>query len=200
MALKLKTFWFRQQAGRDPARQAGALAAVIWRVGNDRVRNLREGGFSVAAGAVYVDILAELLAFLVVVADRIAYRHEPGPWREAFVSALTVRVGELLQDSFDDLLGEAPDGGYRRRFVALVNRRAEAYAEFDYGPDGPTFGMLRLFGHFLADAMSDAFDRAWGLDQAMTVEGPAGVELVERSMRGILGLERAPARRGEAGE
>jgi hypothetical protein len=199
--IKLKTHWFRDATPRDPAQVANALAAIVWRIADARLKNLRKGNFDVAAGPDYLMVLVELLCFLVVVADRIAYRHDPGAAREVFTSTLVTRVGELLQDSFDDLLGPAPGGGYRKRFIDRFNQRAAEYADFDYRDDGPEFAMLRHFGQLLTDTLADPDDRRWALDQAMTVEGPECVDVMEKSMRGLLGLEPKPRRGGgDAGE
>jgi hypothetical protein len=199
MATRLKSHWFRDEQPRAPAEVANALAAVVWRTADQRIRNLRKANFVIAADASYLNVLAELLAFLVVVADRVAYRHDPGPWRVEFTTALTVRVGELLQDSFDDLLGPIP-GGYRKRFVDLLNRRADEYADHGYDAGGPDFGFLRHFGHAITEAMPDDDDRRWALDQAMTVEGPECAEVIGKAMRGLLGLEPKPRRAREGGE
>ena len=162
---------------------------------------MRRGHFEIAAGPHYLQVLVELLVFLAVVADRIALRYQPAEWRETFTAALVRRVGELLQDSFDDLLGPAPGGGYRKRFIDRFNIRFAEYGEFEYHPHGPEFALLRYFGDLLTHAMPEAEDRRWALDQAMTVEGPECVDVIEKSMRGLLGLEPRPGRpRGEAGE
>lgn len=200
MATRLKSHWFREQQPRAAAEVANALAAVVWRTADQRIKHLRKANFVIAADASYLNVLAELLAFLVVVADRVAYRHDPGPWRVEFTSALAVRVGELLQDSFDDLLGPIPGGGYRRRFVDLLNRRADEYAHHGYGTGGPDFAFLRHFGNVITEAMPDDDDRRWALDQAMTVEGPECAEVIEKAMRGLLGLEPKPRRSREGGE
>jgi len=199
--MRLKTHWFRDATPRDPAQVAGALAAIVWRSADVRLRNLRKGHFEIDAGPAYLQVLVELLVFMCVAADRIALRYQPPQWRETFTAELVRRVGELLQDSFDDLLGPAPGGGYRKRFIDRFNQRVTEYGEFEYHPHGPEFALLRYFGELLTQAMPEAEDRRWALDQAMTVEGPECVDVVEKSMRGLLGLEpRPPRRRGEAGE
>ncbi len=198
--LRIKTHWFRDGQPRAAADVASALSATIWRTANHRIQNLRQGRFDVGAGVAYVEVLVELLCLLIVAADRIAYRHDPGAWRVDFTTALSQRTGELLRDSFDDLLGPAPGGGYRHRFIEHLNRRAAEYAEFGYGPDGPDFALLRHFGAVVADLMEDPDDRRWALDQAMTVEGPEGVDVVERAMRGLLGVDPKPRRSAVSGE
>lgn len=199
--MRLKTHWFRDATPRDPGQVANALSSIVWRTADVRLRNLRKGRFEIEAGPHYLQVLVELLVFLAVVADRVALRYQPAQWREAFTSALVRRLGELLQDSFDDLLGPAPGGGYRKRFIDRFNLRFAEYGEFEYHAHGPEFALLRYFGDLMTQAMPDPEDRRWALDQAMTVEGPEGVDVVEKSMRGLLGLEPRPKRpRGEAGE
>ena len=66
------------------------------------------------------------------VADRIALGYQLAPWRDAFTPVLVRRIGELLQDSFDDLLGPAPGGGYRKRFIDRFNLRVAEYGEFGW--------------------------------------------------------------------
>ena len=199
--MRLKTHWFRDATPRDPAQIANALSSIVWRSADVRLKNLRKGHFEIAAGPHYLQVLVELLVFLAIVADRIALRYQPPEWREAFTSALVRRVGDLLQDSFDDLLGPAPGGGYRKRFIDRFNSRFAEYGEFEYLPHGPEFALLRYFGDLLAQAMPEEADKRWALDQAMTVEGPECVDVVEKSMRGLLGREPRPKRpRGEAGE
>ncbi len=201
-APRLKTFWFKDQRERDPAQIASASAAVVWRTANHRIENLRRGGFVVDAGADYANVLVEVLCLMAVAADRIAFRSEPGAWRVAFTSALVRRLGELLAESLDELIGPDPDPsrGWSRRFVDRYNLRAQEYADHAYAADGPSFGFLRCFGERLVESMSDADDRRWAHDQAMTVEGPEAIDTLEKSMRGLLGLAPKPPRRGAMGD
>ncbi len=196
--IRLKTHWFRDDTPRDPLQVAGALASIAWRAAQARLANLRKGRFDIEAGPHYVQVLVEVLVFIAVVADRVALRHQPRAWRDAFTPTLVTRLGELLQDSFDELLGPAPGGGYRKRFVERFNLRVAEYGEFDYRDDGPEFALLRWFGDLLSQAVPGEDDRRWALDQGMTVEGPECVDLVEKSMRGLLGLEPRPRRAGAA--
>ncbi|MEZ5653898.1 MAG: hypothetical protein R3E87_25470 [Burkholderiaceae bacterium] len=199
--LRLKTFWFKTEQNRDPDQIATAAAAVLWRTANHRIQNLRKGKFSIEAGPDYANVLVEVLGLMVVVADRIAYRNDNGPWREAFTGALARRVGQLLQDSLDDLIGPDPDparGGWGRRFIDRVNLRADEYACHPYDEGGASFGFLRHFGDCLQDMLPDSDDQRWAVDQAMTVEGPEIIEIMESTMRGLLGQESSPKRRAGA--
>ncbi|MEZ5658121.1 MAG: hypothetical protein R3E83_06220 [Burkholderiaceae bacterium] len=202
--LRLKTFWFKTDQSRDPLQIATAAAAVVWRTANHRIQNLRKGKFSIDAGPDYANVLVELLSLMVVVADRIAFRNDTGEWREHFTGELARRVGQLLQDSLDDLIGPDPDparGGWGRRFVDRVNLRAAEYSCHEYGSEGASFSFLRHFGDCFEDMLPGFDDKRWAVDQAVTVEGPELIEIMEKTMRGLLGQESAPVRRaGAAGD
>jgi len=182
---RLRTRWFRDGASRDAATVASAAAAIVWRTADARVKHLRRVDFAIDAGAPYVDVLAEFLCLLVAIADRLAYAREAGPWRVAFTTALAGRVGALLEESLRELAGDAAEG-QRRRFIDTLNARMDAYAAYRFDENGPEFAFLRCFAERVAEALPDAFDRRWGADQAMSVEGPAAVEQAERALRALL--------------
>ncbi len=192
--LRIKTHWFKVEQAREPAEVASALAATVWRTASHRVANLRQQHFDVEVGAPYVAMMAEILCLLVVVGDRIAYRHDQGEWRTAFTTALTLKIADLMADNFDDLLGPTTDGGFRARFVEHMNRRADEYAECPYGDEGPSFAMLRYFGELVEAVTANEADRRWAQDQAITVEGPEAIDVVERAMRGLMGIDPKPRR------
>lgn len=206
-APRLKTFWFDEQRTRSPQEVASAAAAVVWRTAAHRIANLRHAGFAIEPGADYANVLVELACLMIAVADRVALRFArrpaaEGKWRTAFTSALAHGVGELLQDSLDDLLGPDPQPGrgWRRRFVDRVNVRLAEYGQFECGDDGPSFAMLRTFGERMEEMVADAGDRRWIADQAMTVDGPGAAETIDDAMRALLGQRAKPARRAMSGD
>lgn len=207
MAVRIKRHWFRDGRQRSPGEKASVVAVAVWKGARHALQGLRQAKFTVDAGAPFLRVLAEFLACLVTVADRLAYRHGPSGgdggtdagWRATFLEALARRVGELYRDDLDELIGPdvARPGGHAAVFIDLLNRRMADFAEFDYGDDGPGFAFLRYFGRCIEDALPDADDRRWVLDQVMAVQAPEAIETVERAMRGVLGLDPKPARRRE---
>lgn len=199
MSLRLKRHWFREGAVRGAPACASVVAAAVWKASVHGVKTLRAARFSVDAGAPFIAILDELLTFLVAVADRIAYRHDPGEWREVFTVALATRVGEIYGENLEGLVGPASDGGHRQRFNALLNERMDELAALPYEAEGPNAGFLRQLGYRIAAVLGDEADRRWALDQVMSVEGPEAVEAIESVMRGVLGIDPKPLRRASAG-
>lgn len=198
MSLRIKRHWFREAGERSAHATATAVAATVWRASVHGVQGVRKAKFAVEVGAPFIDALTEFLAFLVVVADRIAYRQAPA-WREEFTVGLVRRLADIYAENLDHLVGPDGESGYQPRFIQLINARMSEYAEFDYDEQGPDFGFLRYFGSRIVEAMSDADDQRWVLDQIMSAQAPEAVELVERALRGLLGIDAKPRRAALAG-
>lgn len=199
MSVRIKRHWFREQAERSPEQMASVIAVAVWKSACNSLKTLRRADYEVALGAPYFAALGEFLAFLIVAADRIAWRHDADDggidgdgWRRAFTVALAKRIADVYQENLDDLATPDPSQGYRRRFIDLLNARMGEYAEFGYDDAGAAFGFLRYFGSCIEKVLDDDAGRRWAVDQIMTVQGPEALELVERGMRGVLGIDAKP--------
>jgi hypothetical protein len=199
MSIRIKRHWFKEGAERDAAASATVIATAIWKTAMNGLQTVRKARFAVDIGAPYIAVLAEFVTFLVAAADRIAYRHDQGEWRQEFTAALAKRLAEIYQDNLEHLFGPDPAGGYRRAFIELINTRMGEYADCDYTEAGPDFAFLRYFASCVESLLSDPDDRRWALDQIMTVQAPEAIETVERGMRGILGIDPKPRRQAIGG-
>ena len=199
MSLRIKRHWFKEGGERRPQDSASVMAATIWKTSTHGLESVRKAKFAVDVGAPFIAVLTEFLVFLVAAADRIAYRHDTGEWRQAFTIALATRLAEIYQENLDYLIGADTEIGHKRRFIDLLNQRMGEYADCEYGEQGPDFAFQRYFGSCVEAVLSDVEDRRWALDQIMTVQAPEAIEVVERGMRGILGIDPKPRRRDSAG-
>lgn len=201
--MRIKAQWFKPDQPRTPARNASAVAFIAWRTSIDALQRLRRAGFAIDPGPGYFGIVRELLVFLVVGADRIAYARLSAPDREEFTGALVRRVGEILRDNEADLLGAAPGAAdYAALFVDQFNTLAQHYADFGWSDDaeGPDFGFLRYFGSRLEPLLPPA-DRPWVMDQVMAAEAPDAAATLRRAMDGVLSTApRQQRREGMSGE
>lgn len=190
--MRVKSHWFKSGRARTPQEIASALAFVVWRIGDNALKNTRNAKFEIAVGIQYFSFLSEFLVFLVQVADRIAYRRLPAEDRLAFTSTLANRVAETLAENQSRLLGDSL-AEHKRRFIDKLNQRAGEYAEFDYGSEGPEFAFTRYLGFCMREVM-DEKDAAWVIDQMMSVAAPEAVELVEKTLRDLFATEPAQQR------
>jgi len=191
--LRIKSNWFKEGRIHTPEELAGSAAFVIWRIADNALKNTRKANFEIAIGPQYFAFLAEFLVFLIQVADRIAYRRLPPEDRIAFTGILANRVAENYAENRSRLLDAQPDE-IKQRFIDQVNQRADGYAEFDYGEDGPSFSFTRYLGYCMEQVM-DERDSYWIIDQMMSIEAPEAVEMVDKTLRNLLDNKPRPPRR-----
>lgn len=202
-AIRIKSHWFKPGVPKTPEEQAGAVGFTLWRVGRQALDRMRAAGFDIDAGQPYFAFLAEMLVFLIAVADRLAYQRLSPADREAFTTALVRHVAGTLEGNANDLLGEPAPGQTPagERFVDLYNETIELYAEFGAAPGAaefaPDLAMLRCLGSRLEAGVPEK-DRPWVLDQLATVQVPDAVELLQRTMRDLHSTEPRRARREPA--
>ena len=182
--MRVKSKWFKSEREKNPQEIAGAMAFIIWRIGQNALKNTRKADFDVAVGEQYFAFLSEFLIFLVQVADRIAYGRLSGEARIAFTTALAQRVAEILAENRSELLG-GEVSGHKGNFIGQLNLRAGEYAECEYGSDGPSFSFLRYLAHCMLDIV-DERDKKWVIDQMMEIEAPEAVAMVEKAMQDLL--------------
>jgi hypothetical protein len=194
--MRVKSHWFRAGRDKSPQELAGAVAFIVWRIGQNALKRMRSAGFEIAVGPQYFAFLSEFLIFLVQLADRIAYRHLEGEERVAFTTALANRVGENLAENQASLLGGELTA-HKADFIARLNLHADEYAQFEYEKDGANFSFIRGLGLFMQD-VADARDQQWVTDQIVASEAPEAIETLEKAMSGLLELE--PVRRKGRGD
>ncbi len=199
-AIRIKSHWFKPGAPKTPEQQAGAAGFTLWRVGRQALDRMRAAGFDIDAGAPYFAFLSEMLVFLIVVADRLAYQRLDAADRAAFTTALVRHVAGTLDDNVTELLGEPAPGEARpaERFIDLYNDTADLYAEFGAAPGAaeftPDLAMLRCLGSRLEPTLP-AKDRQWVLDQLVAVQAPDAVATLQRTLRDLYSTEPRRARR-----
>jgi hypothetical protein len=193
---RLKAQWFKPEQAKNPAQTGSAIAFIAWRVASHTIKRLREAGFDIDAGPAYFGVLRELLVFLLVGADRIAYARLGGEGRTPFTTTLVLRAAELLDENESDLLGPLADGGsYADRFIEQFNVLSGHYAEFGWSEgEGPDFAFTRYLGHRLEPLVPEK-DRRWVLDQVMVAEVPEAVAMLRKAMDGVFSSEPRRARR-----
>lgn len=194
MAIRLKTK-FHTKGQRSPATLASVVAVLAWKLAIESIKRMRKADYDIDAGRPYFDFVCEFLAFLAVCADRIAYR-EFGETEERveFTTTLAQNVARFVEENNIMLLGDAVPGESRRHFIDLFNRRAADYAEFDYDERGPDFGFKRFFAACLRDVLPEK-DKLWVVDQAMDIEAPEALKMLEKTLAGLFDPDQAHSQR-----
>ncbi len=190
--MRIKSQWFKGGQEKTPEEIGAAMAFIVYRIGLNALKNLRQAGYDIAVGEQYFEFLTEFQIFLVQIADRLAYAHFRPEDRQTFTVALANRVAETQAENHSDNLGGVT-AEHKSRFIERLNLRAGEYAEFDYGAEGGKFSFVLYLAHCV-NAIVDPKDKSWVVDQITAIEGPEAAEMVEKSMRGLLDMESKPRR------
>jgi len=199
--LRIKSQWFRAGSEKTPEQTASAMAFTAWRVAQNMLKQMRVAQFDIDIGPQYFAFTREVLVFLTQIIDRMAFSRMDAAARAAFMTALVLRLADILQDNQERLMGpSAPDqSGYVEQFIDLFNELADHYAEFGYTAQGPDFDFVRYLG-FRIEQLMQGKDKRYVLDQVMATEVPDAVDYLSRAMDGVLSTEpRTPRRSRPAG-
>jgi hypothetical protein len=194
--LRIKSNWFKSGRERTPQEISDALAFVVSRIADNALKNTRKSKFEIEVGPQYFDFLAEFLLFLILSADRIAYRNLSAEDRLVFTSNLANRVAETYAENRSRLLVDDLKD-CKQRFIDLLNQRAGEYADFGYDENGPAYAFYRYLAYCIGAIMTEA-DSGWIIDQIISFEAPEAVQMVEKTLRGLYEAEPKQTRRRAA--
>jgi hypothetical protein len=196
--LRIKSSWFKEGREHSPQEISDALSFVVSRIANNALQNTRKAKFEIEADTQYFDFLSEFLIFLILSADRIAYRELSEDGRQVFTGNLANRVAETYAENRSRLLVE--NQVYcKQSFIDLLNQRAGEYADFGYDENGPDYGFYRYLAFCIGGVMNDA-DSGWIIDTMISFEAPEAIKMVEKTLRGLYEQEpKKPRRRAAAG-
>ncbi|MHB9117660.1 MAG: hypothetical protein ACYC2R_05250 [Burkholderiales bacterium] len=179
--MRIKSKWREGFAPKGMKENGSVLASIAWRLAEQALMNMQRHDYEISGAQQSFTLMAEILAFLIQVGDRIAYRELAPQERVELVTALAQRIAEILDDNVRGFVGDTPDSDYKQQFIAKVNGRAADYADYAYGDKGPDFGFKRFLALRIMDVMSDK-DKTWVIDQIMDVEVPEMISAMEKAM------------------
>jgi hypothetical protein len=193
--IRIKSQWFRDGPAKTPQQNASAMAFITWRVAQNMLKQMRGASFDIEIGVQFFAFTREVLVFLIQVIDRLAHERMDASLRTEFMTALVLRVAEILQENEDRLMGAPPAGqaNHYDRFVDLFNELADHYADFGFDANGPDFAFVRYLGHRIEGLMAQK-DQRWVVEQVMASEVPDALEMIRRGLQGVLSTEPRPKR------
>ena len=186
MALRVKTVWFKKEGERPAEETATVLASMIWRLADKAVDNLSKADFDIVTPQRGFKILAELTSFLAHYVDRLAFARMDDAKRQDLVSAIGVRLAEIMEQNVLDFSGgqRDPDYDYQQAYIDRLNQRMVDYSEFDFPEDKASFQALRYLSLMIREDML-ASDQTWIQDQLMDIEVPEMMGMVKKSVDGF---------------
>ncbi|NNG12147.1 MAG: hypothetical protein HKM88_02750 [Halobacteria archaeon] len=181
--MRVKSKWNLKDKERSLSETGGAIAFILWRIAQQGVLNLENEGFQTDTNAQRLDIIAEFLAFLVHLVDRMTIENLAQDERVEFITSLARHLADNMQQNRTDAEGK---GEYRKALVNLLNERAAEYAEFSFTDNEPGFAFRRYFGENVRAVMG-AKDNKWITDQVMDIEVPEALKPLSKALRDLFG-------------
>ncbi|TCV86694.1 hypothetical protein [Sulfurirhabdus autotrophica] len=183
--MRIKTVWFRKDGDTRGAEEtAGAIASILWRLSDAAVINLSKAEFDIITPQRGFGIMAELQAFMVHLCDRMLYDRVDEDQRVPMIQTLAKRLATIMEDNIHMVVGDH-DYPYQADFIAMVNRRSDEYATYDFIPEKPSYSVLTFLGNQIREIMGER-DQSWVVDQIIEIETPEIVETIRKAIDGLL--------------
>jgi hypothetical protein len=192
---RIRTRWHNKQKPKSIETIAGAMGMNIWKMASGTANKMYNEGFNFKSNSQLLDLIGEIVIFLVQLSDRIAYEELDAEQRQRFTQALAGHlVGTMVENQIEEL---GPSDEYQRLFIEKLNQHLEGYSEFSASGGDPSYQMLRYFGT-LADQVMGGSDNKWVIEHVMEVEAPVLVKQLKEGMAKIL-PQAQPADEGAEG-
>lgn len=182
MKLRIRDKWQNRQDATLEER-ANVLAYNIWQLALAGAKNLHAEEFDYRSDEQRVGVIREYLAFLVHIADRLAYDRLDEEERVRFLTRLARDTARQLQRNQEEIMG---CGDYKSPYLDLLNHRMAAYAEGSFRDGRPGYSLLRSFGEKVQAVMGADQINRWVIDQVMEIDALDAVEKMARSLDNLL--------------
>lgn len=173
--MRIRTKWYKDKE-HTLDEEAGAIALNLWRLAMKIMLNLENADYQTESNKQRLEVIGEILAFTIHVADRMTIQSFDEEARAVFVSALAKKCAKSLADNYYELYGK---GSYSEDFINMLNERMSEYAEFDFPDAEPSFGMKRCFGDHIRDRMGERHNK-WVTEQMIEIEVPQMMKTMDR--------------------
>lgn len=181
--IRIKTKWSKQEREVSVEDSVSVLAFNAWKIGMQVLLEIENENFQVDTQMQRIDIIEEVMAFMIHTLDRMVYETINNEDRAVLISMYAKKIADHVQDNARDFGGPAD---YRTPFIEKVNQRMEDYADCSWNSDSNTagFSMARVFGNHTANALGSR-DQKWALDYVQQVLMPDFMTTYKKTIRSI---------------
>lgn len=176
MARGVKARWHSKSRPRTAEENGSVLAAVGYKGAIQSIQRLLGADFELETDTRRYIILAELLAFQVQMADRLAHDNLDEITRQRLINAMGQNLARLYDENRQEMGAAEEEPEARGLFIEALNGCLAEYAELGFGDDGrPGYSALRYFASRLCDIVQPE-DKRWMVESIIDVEAPRVVE------------------------
>jgi hypothetical protein len=181
--MRVNKKWNQKDRPRSAEQMANAVAAAIWKLAAQVLLKLENENFETSDQAQRLDIVGELIIYLVHMTDRRIIEQASEQERGLLISALVKDLARMLDDSRNDL-GQHED--HRGHFIDRCNQRVTEYAKYKHTEqEGASFAMRCLLGEYIRKAMGER-DSKWIPDYIIGREAPEIEATLKLTLSGLV--------------
>ncbi len=191
MRIRIKTKWSKYEREISVEDSVGILAFNAWKIGMQVLLEIENENFQVDTQVQRIEVMEEIMAFMIHTVDRMVYETIDDEGRAALVTIYAKKLADHIQDNARDFSGP---GDYRTPFIDKLNLRMQDYAETSWKSETnePGFNMGRVFANHIAETLGPK-DRKWALDYIQQVLTPDFMITYKKTIKSIGLIEEKPA-------
>jgi len=181
--MRVNKKWNQKTRPRSIEQMANAVAAAIWKLAAQVLLNLENENFETTSQGQRLDVVEELVIFLVHMTDRHICEQTSAHNRAQFISALAKDIARMLAESRDDT---GQSGDHRTIFIEKCNLRTAGYADYSFSAEeGASFAMRCALGAHIMETMGDR-ENKWIPDYIIGREAPEIEATLKLSLSGLV--------------
>ena len=178
--MRIRTKWHNKGREVSAEEKANTLAFISWRIAMAMVLNLENVNFQTDTQQQRLDVIREILAFLISVSDRLVADQMEDDERRELVTKMALKLAQTYQENSEDLI--ARDKDYKAGFIEMLNERLNAYAECGWNDEKqePGFQYKRDLGDNISKQMGEK-DNKWITDHIIEIEVPEAMMTLKKA-------------------
>jgi len=178
--VRIRTKWHNKGREVSIEEKANTLAFISWRIAMKLVLNLENENFQTDTQSQRLDVISEVLAFLVSVSDRLVSEQMEEDERRELITHMALKLANTYQENCEDLIARETD--YKAGFIETMNQRLNAYAECGWNSEKeePGFQYKRDFGDCISQQMGEK-DNKWITEHIIEIEVPEAMETLKKA-------------------
>lgn len=180
---RIRSKWKKSGPEATLEENSVALAYIVWQIALTTAKNLHKEDFEYEGDDQRIDVIAEIMIFLVHIADRLTYPLFSLEERAAFIQTLGRESARHLQRNKEEIIER---GDHSSHYIDRLNERITQYSGCSFEAQEPGYQMTRALGEKLQDIMGESQTNRWVMEQVMGIEIPEAVKSLKQGLNNLL--------------
>ena len=178
--MRIRTKWHNKDRVVSVEEKANTMAFISWRIAMAFVLNMENENFQTDTQRQRLEVILEVIAFLVSVTDRLVAEQMTLDERRELITKMALKLSKTFQENCEDLIGRNED--YAGPFINVLNERLNAYSACGWEDEEgiPGYQYKRDLGDHVSRVMGEK-DNKWITDHVIQIEVPEAVLTLKKS-------------------